>query len=73
MLDALRPTPHPSHLSLSEALEQVALRRPKAAVFTNLHIDLDYAETDRQTPANVRPAFDGLVIDITGGKVVSPR
>jgi phosphoribosyl 1,2-cyclic phosphate phosphodiesterase len=73
VLDALRPAPHPSHLSLSEALEQVALHRPREAVLTNLHIDLDYAQTDRQTPVNVRPAFDGLVIDVTGGRIISPR
>ncbi|MEO8758517.1 MAG: MBL fold metallo-hydrolase [Devosia sp.] len=73
VLDALRPAPHPSHLSLSEALEQVALRRPKQAVLTNLHIDLDYLETDRQTPSNVRPAFDSLQIDVTDGRIVSAR
>jgi phosphoribosyl 1,2-cyclic phosphate phosphodiesterase len=73
VLDALRPAPHPSHLSLSEALEQVELRRPREAVLTNLHIDLDYLETERNTPDNVRPAFDGLVVDVTAGKVISPR
>ena len=73
VLDALRPTPHPSHLSLSEALEQVRLHRPREAVLTNLHIDLDYAQTDAETPENVRPAFDGLVIDVTRGTVTSPR
>jgi phosphoribosyl 1,2-cyclic phosphate phosphodiesterase len=73
VLDALRPAPHPSHLSLSEALEQVERFRPAEAVLTNLHIDLDYAQTDRITPANVRPAFDGLTIDVTHGRVSSPR
>jgi len=73
VLDALRPTPHPSHLSLPQALELVAQYRPREAVLTNLHIDLDYAETERLTPANVRPAYDGLRIDVTGGRVLSPR
>jgi phosphoribosyl 1,2-cyclic phosphate phosphodiesterase len=73
ILDALRPAPHPSHLSLSEALDHVERYRPRDAVLTNLHIDLDYAETDRTTPANVRPAYDGLKIDITNGRVISPR
>jgi phosphoribosyl 1,2-cyclic phosphate phosphodiesterase len=70
ILDALRPAPHPSHLSLSEALDLVALRAPKQAVLTNLHIDLDYEATDRDTPANVTPAYDGMRIDITAGKVI---
>jgi phosphoribosyl 1,2-cyclic phosphate phosphodiesterase len=73
ILDALRPAPHPSHLSLSEALAAVARYRPLEAVLTNLHIDLDYRETDRTTPANVRPAYDGLQIDVSRGRVLSPR
>jgi len=73
ILDALRPAPHPSHLSLAEALEHVDRFKPRQAVLTNLHIDLDYAQTDRITPENVRPAFDGLQIDVTSGTVISPR
>ena len=73
ILDALRPAPHPSHLSLAEALEHVDRFKPREAVLTNLHIDLDYAETDRMTPKNVRPAFDGLQIDVVAGTVISPR
>jgi phosphoribosyl 1,2-cyclic phosphate phosphodiesterase len=73
VLDALRPAPHPSHLSLSEALALVELRQPREAVLTNLHIDLDYVQTDATTPGNVRPAYDGLKIDVTAGSVISPR
>jgi phosphoribosyl 1,2-cyclic phosphate phosphodiesterase len=73
VLDALRPAPHPSHLSLSEALEHVERYRPRQAVLTNLHIDLDYARTDAETPANVRPAYDGLRIDVARGSILSPR
>ena len=70
VIDALRPAPHPSHLSLSQSLELISRLQPREAVLTNLHIDLDYAETDRITPANVRPAYDGLQIDITAGRVL---
>jgi phosphoribosyl 1,2-cyclic phosphate phosphodiesterase len=73
VLDALRPTPHPSHFSLSEALAQVERHRPRQAVLTNLHIDLDYAATDRDTPEHVRPAYDGLQIDVTAGQILGPR
>ena len=73
MLDALRPTPHPSHLSLPESLELIGALKPRHAVLTNLHIDLDYVQTDVMTPDNVRPAFDGLQIDITKGEILSPR
>jgi phosphoribosyl 1,2-cyclic phosphate phosphodiesterase len=73
VVDALRPTPHPSHLSLPESLDVIARMAPREAVLTNLHIDLDYTETDRTTPPNVRPAYDGLQIDVTAGTVISPR
>lgn len=73
ILDALRPAPHPSHLSLSEALELVEQRQPRHAVLTNLHIDLDYNQTDAMTPDHVRPAYDGLQIDLTTGEIISPR
>lgn len=73
ILDALRPAPHPSHLSLSEALALVEDLKPRHAVLTNLHVDLDYAQTDAMTPDHVRPAYDGLQIDVTNGQIISPR
>ena len=73
VLDALRRTPHPSHLSLPESLALIERLKPRQAVLTNLHIDLDYAQTDVTTPEHVRPAFDGLQIDVTAGRIVSPR
>lgn len=73
VLDALRPTPHPGHLSLPEALALIEKLKPRQAVLTNLHIDLDYVQTDVMTPEHVRPAFDGLQIDVTAGQILSPR
>jgi phosphoribosyl 1,2-cyclic phosphate phosphodiesterase len=51
----------------------VARYAPREAVLTNLHIDLDYARTDAETPANVRPAYDGLTIDVTNGVITGVR
>jgi phosphoribosyl 1,2-cyclic phosphate phosphodiesterase len=64
ILDALRYTPHPTHFSLSEALELIAEVSPRRAILTNLHTDLDYEELRRQLPANVEPAFDGMTFDV---------
>jgi phosphoribosyl 1,2-cyclic phosphate phosphodiesterase len=72
IVDALRPTPHPSHLSLPETLELIARMRPERAVLTNLHIDMDYDAVERTTPPNVTPAFDGMRIDITTGEILGP-
>ena len=71
VLDALRPTPHPSHLSLPESLEHVARYAPRQAVLTNLHIDLDYETLERETPHNVFAAFDGMQIDVTAGQIIA--
>ncbi len=59
IIDALRYTPHPSHAHLEQTLDWIAQLKPKRAVLTNLHVDLDYATLIRELPAGVEPAFDG--------------
>ncbi len=63
IVDALRRTPHPSHFSLSETLQWIEKLKPKTAVITNLHIDLDYETLCKELPDNIRPAYDGLVLE----------
>lgn len=62
IIDALRYTRHPSHFSLAEALALIDEVKPKRAVLTNLHTDLDYAKLVSELPRYVTPAFDGMVI-----------
>lgn len=62
IIDALRYTRHPSHLSVEEALELIARMKPRRAILTNLHTDLDYATLRAQLPASVEPAYDGMVL-----------
>lgn len=64
VVDALRPTPHVSHFSLSDALHWIARLKPTRAYLTNLHVDMDYDTVQQQTPDHVAPAYDGLVIEI---------
>ncbi len=64
IVDALRPKPHPSHLSLSEALEWIERFKPKRAILTHMHIYLDYDALRRELPPNVEPAYDGMVIEL---------
>jgi phosphoribosyl 1,2-cyclic phosphate phosphodiesterase len=71
VLDALRPTPHPSHLSLPESLDLIARMAPRWAVLTNLHTDLDYAAVDAETPDGVTPAFDGMAIEVGTGRILN--
>lgn len=62
ILDALRDTPHPSHFSVPEALALIERVKPRRAVLTNLHTDLDYKELCGRLPAHIEPAFDGMRI-----------
>ncbi|MBY0612510.1 MAG: MBL fold metallo-hydrolase [Beijerinckiaceae bacterium] len=63
IIDALRLTPHPSHFRLAESLAWIERMKPKRAVLTNLHTDLDYDALARQVPAGVVPAYDGMVVE----------
>ncbi len=62
IIGGLRYKPHPTHFSVDEALAWIARMRPRQAVITNLHTDLDYEELNARLPANVTPAYDGLRI-----------
>jgi len=66
IIDALRETPHPTHYSVSDALALIETVRPRRAVLTNLHTDLDYATLARKLPAHVVPAYDGLSLTVDG-------
>ena len=71
VLDALRPTPHPSHLSLPESLEWIERMTPRQVVLSDLHIDLDYRQLEAETPAHVTPAFDGMQINVLTGEILN--
>jgi phosphoribosyl 1,2-cyclic phosphate phosphodiesterase len=64
IVDALRYTPHPTHAHVALALEWIARVKPKQAVLTNLHIDLDYETLKRELPPGVEPAYDGMVLTV---------
>lgn len=64
IVDALRYTPHPTHAHVERSLEWIARVRPKRAILTNLHIDLDYDELTSRLPAGVEAAHDGLALKI---------
>ena len=65
IVDALRKAPHPSHFNLDEALAWIARIKPKRAILTNLHTDMDYASLRKHLPSNVEPGFDGMTFTVT--------
>jgi phosphoribosyl 1,2-cyclic phosphate phosphodiesterase len=64
IVDALRYTPHPTHAHVDRALEWIERLKPRQAILTNLHIDLDYQELATRLPAGVVPAYDGMRIEL---------
>ncbi|MCM2504445.1 MBL fold metallo-hydrolase [Aureimonas altamirensis] len=59
IIDALQRRPHPSHLSLEEALQWIARLDVGQAVLTHMHTPLDYDTLSAELPPHVRPAYDG--------------
>ena len=64
VLDCLWLKFHPSHLNLENSLKLVKKFKPKKAILTNLHIDLDYNFLKKILPKNVIPAYDGLTLNL---------
>lgn len=64
IVDALRRERHVSHFSLPETLEWIEKLKPKRAILTNLHNDLDYETLTRELPEHIIPAYDGMRISI---------
>ncbi|MFN4155127.1 MAG: MBL fold metallo-hydrolase [Paracoccaceae bacterium] len=65
VVDALRRKPHPTHAHLEMTLGWIARAQPSRAVLTNMHNDLDHAVLLEELPPHIRPAFDGMVIEIS--------
>jgi phosphoribosyl 1,2-cyclic phosphate phosphodiesterase len=63
IVDALRDIPHPSHFSVDDALGWIERTRPRRAILTNLHTDLDYASLKARLPAHIDVAFDGMTVE----------
>ena len=64
IIDCLWIRYHPSHLNLESSLKLIELFKPKKAILTNLHSDLDYKYLQKILPKNITPAYDGLTIDL---------
>lgn len=64
IVDALRHTPHPTHFNVKQALDLIERVKPKRAVLTNLHTDLDYEALAGELPEGIVPAHDGMEIEV---------
>jgi phosphoribosyl 1,2-cyclic phosphate phosphodiesterase len=63
IIDCLRLKPHPTHLSLAQALAMVERLKPRRAFFTHIAHELGHETTNAALPAHVRLAYDGLKVE----------
>jgi len=64
VLDGLRPEPHPTHLSIPEAIEVAAAIGAPRTYLTHLTHAVDHATIEATLPDSVRLAWDGLRIEL---------
>lgn len=64
ILNALGFDPHPTHFSLSQALDTVAELKPKRAILTHINHKFDHETVSADLPDGVELAYDGMVVEV---------
>lgn len=64
VLNALWWRPHPTHLSIAEAIETAQALGARRTYLTHLTHETGHSELESQLPAGVLPAYDGLTVEI---------
>lgn len=64
ILDGLRPDPHPTHMSISEAVDTALKIGAPRTYLTHMTQHVDYDETSTSLPEGIFLAYDGLRLDV---------
>jgi phosphoribosyl 1,2-cyclic phosphate phosphodiesterase len=65
IIDCLKFKKHKTHLNYYEAIKYIKILKPKKAILTNLHSDIDYRKLKiklLKEKINTTPAYDGMKI-----------
>ena len=65
VLNALWWRPHPTHLSISEAIDTARALGARRTYLTHLTHETGHSELERKLPQGVFPAYDGLVVEVS--------
>lgn len=63
IIDALREKPHPTHLSVAQAIEVASRVQPEETYFTHICHELPQA-AEANLPAHIHIAYDGLKLEL---------
>ena len=65
VVNALRKEPHISHFTLSQAVALIEELSPRMAYLTHISHQMGpSAELEKELPPQIRPAYDGLVLEV---------
>ena len=64
VLDALRPMPHPTHMTLHEAIETAEELGAGQTFFTHMTYMIDHERDSKKLPSGMAFAYDGLRVTI---------
>jgi phosphoribosyl 1,2-cyclic phosphate phosphodiesterase len=65
VLNALWWRPHPTHMSIPEAIETARALGAKQTYLTHLTHETGHADLAERLPAGIQPAYDGLTVEVT--------
>jgi len=63
VLDGLRHTPHPTHLTIEDSVDMLQKINAKQSYVTHICHDLSHEYLEENLPKNIDPSFDGLAIN----------
>lgn len=58
--DSLRIKPHPSHMTIYEAIETAKAMQPELALLTHMTFQINHATWEKELPDAIQLAYDGL-------------
>lgn len=64
IIDALRHTPHPTHMTVAEALDAARETGAPRVYLTHLSHELSHAKLEAEVPPGARVAYDGLKLEL---------
>lgn len=67
ILDCLRDEPHPTHLSVDQAIRTAKKLNAKRTVLTHMSHEIEYKTLAERLPEGIEPGYDGMQILIESG------